>query len=525
MIKTLRARNYLFIKDQLIVFSPGMNVFIGESGVGKSLIANILLIPEKKVKSDIVGKWDKEAIIDIEIEVKKNIYNIQFIISEKLSFYINGENVTQKKMKEFWQEVVDLHSQGNYQLLYNSQLEIIDSFMTESENQVKQKYVDSYLVYDKKREEIKELKSKIITESEKDLYLYHQSEIHKVSPKIKEDDELFVMLKQIKNKIDLETSISKIQQGLEDAGAGLKVAVLEADKLFNLRLISKELADGLNELFVLQEDFLWQVTKTTEMDRIEDIDSIEHRLSELENLKVRFKKSLEEIITYSEEIKDKLDNRDYYEARLKKKEVELREDELKLEPLAESLSNTRKKVLERVILRIRESLKVLKLDKTELSYRLKTKDNFSLTGNDELEILIKVNVGASFVGLQELSGGETSRVLLAFKSALQDVSDITTYVFDEIDSGVSGDISFKVMDVMRNMATDKQLIVVSHSPMIAVNTDVLFKIQKTFKDNETQINVTKHQGQEEIFSEVAMLVTDKSSDEAKAYVRSLVRKR
>ncbi len=525
MIRKLRILNYLFIKDQTINFNPGMNVFIGESGVGKSLIANILMIPEKKPKKEMVGKWGEEAIIELEITRDSSLEQVKFIISDKLTFYIKGEIVTQKKMKDYWQEVVDVHSQGNYQLLYSSQLEIIDSFMTDREKNIKQKYLEKYLEYDKKREEIKELQSLLITDSDKELYTYHLAEIAKISPKQNEDEELFVKLKQIKNKLDLERSVNKIKSGLEQAGEGLQTAVLEADKMFNSGLLGKELVDKINEVFALQEDVLWQVTKSTDMDRIEDIGDIEDRLSDLESLKGRFKRSIEEIILYQEKIKDQLDNRDYYQAKMEKKEKELLEEKSRLVPIADELTNTRKLVLERVLTQIRESLRMLKLDKTELSYVLKKKDTFDSSGNDELELLIKVNVGSSFVSLTELSGGETSRVLLAFKSVLLKISPICTYVFDEIDSGVSGDIAFKVMEVMRSMASAKQLIVVTHSPMIAVNTDVLFMIKKSFMDNHTVINVEQFISQDDIFKEVSILVTDKSSEEAQAYVKSLVRKR
>ncbi|MEI7941554.1 MAG: hypothetical protein WCH76_00090 [Candidatus Riflemargulisbacteria bacterium] len=525
MIKNLRISNYLFIQEQTIEFNSGMNVFIGESGVGKSLIANILMIPERKPKKEMVGKWGEEAVIEIDIQITGRTHLVKFVISDKHSFVIDGEVVSQKRMKEFWQDVVDVHSQGNYQLLYDSQLEIIDSFMIDKEKETKQNYFDKYLEYDKKREDIKALRLLLISDSDKELYTYHILEINKVSPKINEDDELFVTLKQIKNRLDLERSASKIKQGLELAGEGLKAAVLEGDKMFNAGLLGKELVDKMNDVFAMQEDILWEVTKATDMDRVEDIDDIEDRLSDLENLKTRFKKSLEDIILYHEKIKDMLDNRDYYQARLEKKEKELEEEKKKLNPFAEALTDTRKIVLERVLNEIRESLKMLKLEKTELSYTLKKKDSYDSSGNDELELLIKVNVGSSFVGLRDLSGGETSRVLLAFKSVLLKISPISTYAFDEIDSGVSGDIAFKVMEIMRKMALLRQLIVITHSPMIAVNTDVLFTIQKNFSNNQTFIEVDKHTSQDNIFKEVAILVTDRSSEEAQAYVRSLVRKR
>lgn len=525
MIKKLRILNYLFIKDQKIEFNPGMNVFIGESGVGKSLIANILMIPEKKAKKDMVGKWGEEAVLELEIERSSNLHNVKFVISDKVTFYLDDEIVTQKRMREFWHEVVDVHSQGNYQLLYDSQLEIIDSFMTDKEKVVKQKYLEKYLDYDKKRAEIKELQAVLISEADKELFTYHLTEINKVSPKLNEDNELFVTLKQIKNRLDLERSVTTVRQGLEKAGEGLQKAVLEADKMFNAGLLGKELVEKMNEAFAMQEDILWQVTKSTNRDRVEDIGDIEERLSALENLKTKFRRSLEEVIVYQEKIKDQLDNRDYYQARMKKKESELQAEKLQLVPLAQELTDTRKIVLDRVLSEIGESLRMLKLDKTELSYSLKKKEAYDSLGNDELELLIKVNVGSSFVSLTELSGGETSRVLLAFKSVLLKISPISVYAFDEIDSGVSGDIAFKVMEVMRKMSLLRQLIVVTHSPMIAVNADVLFKIKKKFMTNQTIIDVEKHVEQEDIFREVSVLVTDRSSEEAQAYVRSLVRKR
>jgi DNA repair protein RecN (Recombination protein N) len=524
MIRTINIKNYLYIKEEKISFAEGMNVFIGESGVGKSLIANILSIPDKKIKKDIVGKWGEEAQVSINIFHNNQEFNVEFIIGEKVSFFINGEKVTQKKIKDFWSTCIDLHSQGNYQLLYDSQLGIIDLFMNKEEQEIKEKYIKEYLHYENKKEELKDISKKILSDQDTDFYEYHINEIKKVNPIENEDEDLFLKLKKFKSYQEVEGLFEKTKSNLENSNESIKMILNESEKIQEFEILNQQNLENLNNALAIQEDIIWVLNKKEIDNQYQDISYIEKRLQELEDLKIKFKKSLLEIITYSKYISELIDNREYFVSKYKKLIAELQLEEEKLALLVQNLTSARKNVLTRVLQELNISLRILKLDKTDISYSLNPKNYFDITGNSDLELLIKVNIGSEFVPLKELSGGETSRVMLAFKSVLQKISPVSVYVFDEIDSGVSGDIAFKVMKIMRKMSESKQLIVITHLPMVAVNTEALFTIKKYYTEKETYINVKKFIEESDIIRETMLLVDNKLGEESFAYIQSLLRK-
>ena len=182
--------------------------------------------------------------------------------------------------------------------------------------------------------------------------------------------------------------------------------------------------------------------------------------------------------------------------------------------LATQVSLNREKVSTRVIVSIQEYLGALGLDKSELAPSFVRKQAIDETGVDEFQFLIRVNIGSAFHALSKLSGGETSRIMLALKAGLRHACEVSTYVFDEIDSGVSGDIAMKVSEVIAQVAKTQQVIVMTHLPILAAKGTALFQMTKTFSENQTHVSVRSIVREQWDFV-LSTLLPDGQSDQSK----------
>lgn len=522
----------MFIENAVLEFGPGLNIIIGESGVGKSLLVNILSIPLGfQPGPDVIGKAADKAQIELYLSDPKHPradIKLFIDIADKITFKVNNEIMSQKKVKAMFPELLDVHSQNNFDLLRGNQLTILEKFMDEKELAALKEYRLLYADYQQQNEQLKKYRGSIISDSDLDFYKFKIEEIKKINPRVNEDNELFEQLKFHKNALELSERFNKIKENLEDSYSLLKKALHEVGTVQAAAPEMQAFSQKLNEHLQQAEDFSWQLAKIEK--KFQDIDEqsilqIETRLEELENIKRKYSRDLSGIIGYYKELEEKLVNQDEYKALFLKAQKQTDELEKNLKSKAGALTEKRKAVAERVMALIKTHLQQLKLDKTELSASFIAKEGFDEHGADVFEFLIRVNVGSHFYALNKLSGGETSRVMLALKAALLKASPISTYIFDEIDSGVSGDIAFKMGEVLKNMSAQRQLIVITHLPMIAVKGDRIFKINKTYTSKKTIIQVDNIDTPERLLQSLSLLLTENPTEHSKAFIQSLLKQK
>ncbi|OGI09155.1 MAG: hypothetical protein A2Y40_03980 [Candidatus Margulisbacteria bacterium GWF2_35_9] len=541
MLKKLSIENYLFIEKTTLEFSPNLNVIIGESGVGKSMIVNILSIPLGfKPGSKVVGQWGKEAVINILFEVdglKKNLHvagiessdecntlEIRIIINKKMEFFINGEIASIKSVKILTELILDIHSQNNYSIFQEDQLGILNRFMSVEEKDVLNEFRIKFDEYSYLRSQLQDIERKIISEVDLDFYKFQMEEIKKINPQIDEDKTLFEELKNNKTKMNLVNKIQNIRLQLDETCSSGEKALIGLNYLYG----EDESLKGLKERFEISlkdmDDVLWEFTRKeqqySEVDET-SIDNIEDRINILEDLKRKYRKSIEEIITYQHDMEQRLSSQDDYKHDIEKSRNHKLKIKSELDLIAEKLSSVRQIVADRVMHQMKIKLLDLKLGKTDLTASFIKKNEIDENGYDNFNFLIKVNVGSNFYQFDKLSGGETSRVMLALKAALMSASTINVYIFDEIDAGVSGDIAIKMGNVLKQMSVNKQLIIITHLPIIAVKADKLFKIEKTFIKESTVINVESVNTEKDKLEKLSLLLTEKPNNETIAYVKSL----
>lgn len=272
-------------------------------------------------------------------------------------------------------------------------------------------------------------------------------------------------------------------------------------------------------------DLIWDISKLSEgMDSIEMSQStdIEMRISKIDEIKGKYKKDIKELLTYKEIIKEKLGKQDWFIHERKVKEEELLQLKQMITTKAEEMSRIRRVSCDEIIKKIQVQLQKLRLEKAEVVGEFKEKKDLDIDGLDHFEFLVKMNLGGVFSPLNSLSGGESSRVVLAFKSVLVDTSPIQTYILDEIDSGVSGEISQKLSEVISEMSGVRQMIVITHLPIVALSGNKVYRFSKMFVEDQTVFKVVELKKDESLPGELAFLISNNNNqEEAISYLRSL----
>jgi DNA repair protein RecN (Recombination protein N) len=547
MIESVHIVNYLYIRETSLSFSPKCNVLIGESGAGKSILANVLAIPlgVRSTKS-VIGPYGDKVFIEIKMTVDLNSGPLEQIlasmpelldvtgtsewvfkieIGKKTSFLLNGVKLVAAKMREVFSHLLDIHSQNNYDLLRDNQLHILDQFMTPAQKQTFSSYKIDYDELLKFQHKMSQIESEIYSDSEKEFAQFQIEEIIKINPDLGEDDSLFKQLQSSQKKanqaerlVSLNDRMGRIQKEL---GVVLNDLTFLEDVDSNFGDIKKKM-----DLFKIEfDDCSWQVTKQSgqyETLSEKSILDIETRLAELEKLKSRHGKSLSEILDLRVNIESKLSSQDQLKHERDALIKEIDSQTINLWSKAKTISGIRRGIAETIIQEISAVLSQLKLDRTTFRPSFTSLSTLTAMGVDQFEFYVRVNVGGQFSSLDKLSGGESSRILLALKTVLLKVSPVETYLFDEIDSGVSGDISKRMADVMTKMSKHRQLLLITHLPNVAASGDRIFQIKKSFSESDTEFMVTELVDEKARIEGIKLLLSEESDQATNAYAKSLL---
>lgn len=498
---------------------------IGESGAGKSLIVNVLCIPQaKSVGAEVIGRWGKEAQILIEFVDDDGPHALTIrITSTKTQFILDGEPVLPKTLKTYWKTILDVHSQNDFDLLRGDQLFVLDRFMSEKETAVREIYDHAFEDFRKAEDSLAELKKRILSPMERDYFGFQLKELSDARLVIGEDDECLARLRQGRGHEKFQEKIDIVKNKMD----ALSGAIAEAQQAWDgLRKLDPDLGgDDRFELMIQSSsDAAWDLAKRYDSSEIPDqreLAVIESRLDVLEDLKRKYKRLIPELIELRDSLSDQISRQDEYEWDLKLQQKEKNEKEEQVLTAANRLSDVRQIVATRLVLQLQQYMAGLKLAKAEFVPSFQKKDRPDALGMDRFEFLVRVNVGSAFHAITRLSGGETSRIMLAIKAALMEASAIRTYCFDEIDVGVSGDVATRMAELMAQIAKKRQVIAVTHLPMVAALADHLFSVEKTFTEKDTSSEVRLIVSEEEREVVLSKLLSDQPNLATSGFIRSL----
>ncbi|MEA3423112.1 MAG: DNA repair protein RecN [Bacillota bacterium] len=508
MLLELNIKNFIIIDQINVKFDQRLNVITGETGAGKSIIIEAInLALGKKIKNATQKIKGDKAIIELIFDVDPKKINLTVIDDEliddgifvvtreiypngKSISRLNGKIISQGNLLQLTNQLIDVHGQHKHQSLLDEKthLKTIDAFgykEIESNLNAVKKSSDKYF-------EILENINLIInneTNFDIDYLKFQYKEIESANINIAEDNEIEDKFNQLSHLEDIINNLQESSLLIDSENGILNQLVMVKTDLNKISNYDSNIYDVLNRiesLVIESSDISSEINHLlTAYDFDEnEFERIENRFSELNLLMKKYGNSLESIIEYKDDIQEKLD-------RVSKKETILKEYQEEMENIykeyireSTELSIQRKEVSEVFKNKIKAEISELNLKDIIFESDFKEKrndDNIRVTKNgyDDLRFLLSTNKGMKPMPLKEIaSGGEISRIMLGIKIVLSEIDEIDTMIFDEIDTGISGETAFKVGKKMVELSKRKQIIAITHLPQIAAAADRNFKIEK-----------------------------------------------
>lgn len=534
MLIHLHVKNLALIEDIEVEFGPGLNILTGETGAGKSvLLGSMQLILGGRTARDMIRTGASCALVELlfQVENKKaeqalNSLGIfteegQVLLSRKIMDgrsinKINGETCTVGQMKAAAECLLDIHGQHEHQsLLYQEkQLEILDAYGREKIRPAKEAVRQSYEEYRKYMRALKELDTDEEQRNREKAFLeFEISEIEKAHLVPGEDEELETLYRRLNNgKLILETlqsvhSLTGYDSG-QGAGEAVGTGVRELLRVTEYDTQLESMAETLQEIDGLLNDFNRELSSYVEDLSFDDetFYETEKRLDQINGLKAKYGRTIEEILEYQNTQQQKLEKLARYEENFLEARQNLKKAEEQLEKDSYVLSEIRKDYSKTLTEKIIEGLRDLNFLDVKFRIDFQRKQEFTDNGYDSIEYEISTNPGESVKPLGRIvSGGELSRIMLAIKAILAARDQIETLIFDEIDTGISGRTAQKVSEKMAVIGSCHQVLCITHLPQIAAMADTHFEIEKHQKGSET-ITEIHPLGERESVRELARLL-------------------
>ena len=540
MLEHLHIRNVALIKESEISFGDGLNILTGETGAGKSMIIDSLQFAlGGRAGKDFLRHGEKQAAVVALFSVQSQALTEKLaengivpeedgtlLITRTLSeagksvCRINGSTVTVGMLKEIAEDMIDIYGQHEHQSLLNpvKHIRLLDRFCGAGFGEAMEEYKNS-------RQRLKDLEKQLTIligdesqrEQRMDMLLFQKEEIEAAELREGEEDALLEQKKRLSSMERLirltGESITLLYDGDDRAPSacdqlGDALAKLQEAAEYDAAL--SPLADALADGYAAVEDCARELKREAEKQEAdpEELERIEERLQLFYKLKRKYGGSIEAVLEFYEKAVQELEflsNSSEKAAELSAKKAE---EEKRLSALAETLTARRRATAEQVEEQIETALHDMEMKHARFHIQIEEKADWGADGKDKVEFLISANAGEPLKPLAKIaSGGEMSRVMLALKTVLVDADEIGTFIFDEIDTGVSGRTARRVGEKMRFLGGKRQLLCITHLPQIAAMADNHFLIEKESDAGETVTRVTALD-EEGAVREVARLMND-----------------
>ena len=551
MIESLKIKNFAIISDIDIEFEEGMNVLLGETGAGKSIIIDALgllmgnrsdydKIRHGETKASIEGSFriDNLALLKTlreEYELLEDDDNL-FVVSRTLensksTCKINYHNVPQSLLKNIMESIIDIHSQHKNNTFFDEkkQIDYLDLYLSKNEALKALKFnesLDEYQGYfnelNKEEEVLKSFYEKKESLDDLDYLEFQEQEIEKLAIQPNEIEEL-------EDELIRLNSFSKIYDNFlnfdQAASAGLD-KIYEAKKDLNAIHDDKfeELSTKFEELYYELDDVyasLKDEFKTLE-DSQERIEYLTHRKSELSSVRRKYGRSTEEILSALEEIKQNIDVITNFDSLIEKQNQKIMVLKTKCNTLASALNKKRIKAKDLLEKDMNRNLKELALENSEFKVEL-SDIPLNKKGNTKVDFLLRANVGSKFLPLKDTASlGETSRINLAYKLVFNALDPVGTIIFDEIDTGISSHVGVLVSKKIRELSSTCQTIIISHLPQMVAVGEHSFFVSKYVEKDTTKTKVIKLTDEEKVKEISKMISGDVVTEATLEAARNLI---
>lgn len=553
MLKQLKIANYALIDKLDISFAPGLTIITGETGAGKSIMMGALsLILGEKAESRAIRALDKKSVIEVVFNI--NEYGLQhFFADNDIEYYndgdcilrreispngrsrafINDTPVTLPVMRALSVQLIDIHSQHSNMLLssHRYQLDILDNL--HSDKALPITYHNEYEKYKRIETRIHELReTNERRKAEEDYLQFQLSQIAELKLQPGEDIELEASERRLSNVNEIKNLLWQCEQLLEGDDDGMNsilsgLAQVSAN-LSNLNRICDEtgdMSDRLETVIIDIKDMSRSIS-AMQNDIVDDpaeLERIRERLSNIYSLESKHRvKSVDELLELQKNFESQVSEIADFDEEINRLEKELSSQQAIVEDIAAKLSKHRHETSAIFETQLKEL--AVPLGMKNLQFKIEfEKIPFSATGIDAVKFLFSFNKQQPLMPVESTaSGGEISRLMLCIKSIIAKSMKLPTIIFDEVDTGVSGDIANRMGELMKEISKNIQVITITHLPQVAAKGDNHFKVYKQDTDESTFTAVRQLDNKERVMEIAAMLSGDKVSDAAINNARTLL---
>lgn len=551
MLSRLVVQNYALIDSLDIRFTSGLNMITGETGAGKSILLGALgLILGQRADSQTLFNKDKKCVIEGEFNIEE--YHLKWFFDDnnldyekttivrreispdgKSRAFVNDTPVNLNLLKELSSNLVDIHSQHENLSINNPafQLSYIDAFAKNSS--LVKEYKSLYSDYSKKNETLlKKIEENNQLTKDIDYYQFQFNELNEARLVEGEQVELEQKLGSLNNSEAIKSGLDKINFIINEGENSLNLQMIEVKRILSsiAKYNSKftELFERINAVTIELKDI------SNELDEIADtttfqpdvIEQINERLSLIYRLEQKHRlNDIAELLTLQDSLKTKLDSINSIDDEISELKKELASINVQLIKSAHKISDTRKGVIPQIEKKLKRLLNEVAMKNAvfKVHHEVLTDEQFNASGIDKVRFLFSANKGVEYMEIQKVaSGGELSRLNLCLKALITQLMSLPTIIFDEIDSGVSGEVANKVGNLMQAIAKKHQVITITHLPQIASKGESHFFVYKEVKADKTFTNIKRLDEKERIIEIAKMLSGEKPTNSALENAKELL---
>ena len=500
MLTELRIKKYLYLEDIEIDLSPGLNVFTGETGVGKSLaLSSIQFVLGKKgnfqdgtsvelVFEEVDNEFSEEGLLILSRQIKNG----------KSQYFINGRRTTLSNLKKASEGLLEISSQHSQQALFSRAYhrQVLDTFAGLEDKL--QKYKALFRQYSALKDQYEKLKQQSSDRlKEIDILKFQLNELEEAqieAGKKEKLEERYQYLSSIEEiKLAVEETKYRLIEGDGSVEEILSTLINKLSPFENFSQIKNALS-MLDEAKTLVKEAYYEVSSLDFETSPEELFEIQQYLDKINHLELKYNLDERGLLHLKEDIKNRLEQLENLDFELPKLEKKLKETEESLLCLAKDISNVRKKRAKDFENLVKAHLEDLALKEAQFVVSIREKP-ISADGIDDVEFLFSANKGFEPQSLSKVaSGGEISRISLALKIVSRKSTD--TVIFDEIDAGIGGKTGFKLAKKLKELSNDFQILLVSHLPQVAALADKHFLVEKYIYDDRTTAKVYCLEGEE-----------------------------
>lgn len=549
----MTIKNFAIIESLSLTFQEGMTVLTGETGAGKSIIIDALgLLVGGRGSADFIRHGEerlelqglfglaednlacRNALLENGIDASDDMVVLERSLfrSGKNSCRINGKLVTTVLLRQIGSKLIDIHSQHEHQELMNDEfhLSLLDRFASDKIKPALTKYQTNFKEYQAIEKEWQNwTKNERELAQRLDMLRFQQQEIENANLQAGEEDRLLEQKNILANFEKLNENLQGAYAAIQGEPGGLEFvgeAMRQMETAASIHTDYKAVSEAISSSYYMLEDSMSQIRQS--LDQLEfqpeELNQIESRLNDLNQLKRKYGKTIEDIIQYEQEISSEMEKLTDSESHVGHLETKLAALKAELTKQANTLTDIRKKAAVILEKQIKQELNQLYMEKAIFSVRFETnKMELTESGQDSIVFYMSTNPGEPLKPLAKIaSGGELSRMMLALKTIFSRHQGITSIIFDEVDTGVSGRVGQAIAEKIYAVSVGSQVLCISHLPQVAAMANHHYYITKKVQNKRTTTSVAVLKGEDKVEEISRMIAGIEVTELTKQHAKEMI---